>query len=227
MAPLCRVRADLEDAVEVEPDREVIALRPFCLGMLINLLIFLRRQPLLVEADLADAARQMREVLRPADLGDDVTDVGIADKDRLIVPLADLAVIGDSRYMSELLAVAVRIAAPLLVKGHRVLRPVADFRLAALPRILRDVMTDAPFEAACALHDHAQAVRRAPAHGLAADHQWVMAHLARPRQAVDLGPDHSREALRCAKVAARRYLDVIAVLLERDFHVAVDFADFR
>lgn len=64
MAPFRRVRADLEDAVEVEPDREVIALRPFCLGMLINLLIFLRRQPLLVEADLADAAGQMREVLR-------------------------------------------------------------------------------------------------------------------------------------------------------------------
>lgn len=64
MAPLCRVRTDLENAVEVEPDREVIALGAFCLGMLVNLPILLRRQSFLVEADLADAAGQMREVLR-------------------------------------------------------------------------------------------------------------------------------------------------------------------
>ena len=129
--------------------------------------------------------------------------------------------------MSELLAVAVRIAAPLLVKGHRVLRPVADFRLAALPRILRDVMADAPLESASTLYDHAQAVRRAPAHGLAADHQRIMSHLARPCQAVDFRPDHTGEALRRAKIAARRNLDVVPVLLKCDLHTAVNFADFR
>ena len=221
------MRADLEDAVEVEPDREVIALGAFCLGMTVDFCILLGRQSFLVEADLADAAGQMREVLRPANLGDDVTDVGIADKDRLVVPLTNLAVIRDARHMCQRLAIAIRIAARLLVKGHRVLRPFADLCLAALPRILCDIMADAPLEAAGALYDHAQAVRRAPANGLAADHQRVVAHLAWPCQAVDVRPDHAGKALRRAKVAARRDLDVIAVLLECDFHVAVDFTNLR
>ena len=47
--------------MEVEPDREVIALGAFCLGMLVNLPILLRRQSFLVEADLADAAGQQHD----------------------------------------------------------------------------------------------------------------------------------------------------------------------
>ena len=77
MTPFRRVRADLEDAVEVEPDREVIALGAFC-GMTVDF-AFSRLSVLLV-AHLADAAGQMRAPTRGQGIQREMmTDVGIAD----------------------------------------------------------------------------------------------------------------------------------------------------
>lgn len=101
--------------------------------MVINVLVLLCRQPFFVEADLTDAAGQMREVFRTAKFRDDMSDIRVADKERLVVPLTNLAVLRNAGDMGERLAVAVRIAALFLVKGHRVLGPIADFRFAALP----------------------------------------------------------------------------------------------
>lgn len=64
MTPFRRVRTNFKDIAEVEPDREVIALRALCLRLLIDRFIFICRQTFLIKTDLADMRGQMREVLR-------------------------------------------------------------------------------------------------------------------------------------------------------------------
>ena len=85
------MRARALDAAEVKPDTKRVTSWSQCIGILIDGAHLLLRQPFRIEAHLCHVCRQMREVLWFPEFGDHVTDIGVADKDRLIRPLAKFA----------------------------------------------------------------------------------------------------------------------------------------
>ena len=152
-----------------------------------------------------------------------MTDVGVADEDRLIRPLPQLARRVDSPDAPAPYAVDEGCAAAFLVKGHGVLVADIDLSRSALPEVLLDTVADAPFDRTVALNCHTQRVACPPADGLAADHEGAVPHFIRTREAVHICSHHARESVGRRKIRARQDLDIVAVFRKPSFHAPVFF----
>ena len=105
--------------------------------------------------------------------------------------------------------------------------PYIDFCRAALPEVFFNTVTNAPFDGTVALDCHAQCVACAPANGLSADHEGAVTHLVCARKTIHICRYYARKPMRCRKIRTRQNFDVIAVLRQLHFHLAVLLKDLR